>query len=279
VPAPEVVGPAGTLRRVPASPLPTPRSLVTLVVVLVVAATCVRLGLWQLDRLEERRTGNARAEERLAAAPVDLASVADVTAGDAAAETLEWRQVEVRGVYRPGEEVLQRSRAHRGRNGYHVLTPLETADGTVVLVRRGWVPFELDEPPVAEARPPEGEVVVRGYLERSEEQASFGPTDPTDGRLTRVFRADVPRLDAQVAGRLWPLVVHLESQQPAPAELPVPADRPEFDDGNHLSYALQWFSFAAIAVVGYGFVLRSRRRERPDPALHPDDREPVGPSV
>lgn len=258
------------------SPLLAPRWLVAHVLIVVVSVTFVRLGLWQMDRLDERRSENERLQERLAEPPLELAEVADLGVGDGPrVEELEYRQIEVTGHYRAAEEVLQRSRAYRGQNGYHVLTPLETVDGTVVLVRRGWVPYELDEPPVEQALPPDGTVTVRGYLERSEEQASIGPTDPEDGELTHVFRADVPRLDRQVAGGLWPMVVHLESQRPAQPDLPRPVERPEFDEQNHLSYALQWFSFALIATVGYAFVLRSRLREDDEEATPDAERTPV----
>lgn len=258
------------------SPFLTPRWLVAHVLIVVLSVTFVRLGVWQLDRLDERRSENERLRERLAEPPLQLGDVADLSADDEPrVEALEYRPIEVTGTYRTDEEVLQRSRAHRGQNGYHVLTPLETTAGPVVLVRRGWVPYALDEPPVAEALPPDGTVTVTGYLERSETQASIGPTDPEDGELAHVFRADVPRIDRQVAGELWPMIVRLESQTPAQPELPRPAERPEFDEQNHLSYALQWFSFALIATVGYGFVLRSRLREDDDAPTSDPDRTPV----
>ncbi len=239
-----------------------PRWIVSHVLILVVSVVFVRLGVWQLDRLSQVREENARLEARLAEPPLAFGRLADLGAGDAAVDDLEYRRIEVTGVYRTDEEVLQRSRAHRGQNGFHVLTPLQVDDDLSVLVRRGWVPFELDTPPVAEATPPAGTVRVTGYLERSEEQPGFGQTDPPDGVLPRVFRSDVGRIGAQVDTPLFPMVLHLESQSPAqPDRLPVPAERPDLDEANHLSYALQWFSFALIALVGYAAVLRKRTRE------------------
>lgn len=247
------------------SSLVRPRWLLAHVLIVAVAATFVSLGLWQLRRLDEVRGENALLEARLADAPVPLADVAAATGDPDAVDALVYRRVEATGTYRPEEEVLQRTRAHRGQNGYHVLTPLDLGDGTGVLVRRGWVPYELDEPPVAEAAPPAGEVTVTGYLEASEPQPDFGQRDPDEGTLPRVFRADTARLDRQVEGALLPVVLHLEEQSPPQTgRLPIPAERPDFDEANHLSYALQWFSFAAIAVVGYGFVVRTRLREPDD---------------
>lgn len=251
-----------------------PSAIVTHVLVLAVAVTCVALGQWQLDRLRQVRDHNARLEARLAAGPVDLASLLDGPVDD---EALEFRRVEATGTYRPEEEVLQRNRDHQGRQGFHLLTPLELTDGAVVLVRRGWVPAELSEPPVAEAAPPDGEVVVHGLLERPVPQPGFGARDPDEGRLERVFHTDTERLDRQVAGDLFPMVLRAEQDPPLPAgELPAGLDRPLLDEANHLSYAVQWHTFAVIALVTYGLWLRSRYRRRTRDVAPPDDTDGGG---
>lgn len=260
------------------SPLLSRGSIATHVVVVMIAAALVSLGFWQLSRLAEVQRENARLAERLAQEPVEVGALAD---GDVDPAALEYRRVEVTGTYVADDEVLQRSRQHQGRNGYHALTPLAFADGRAILVRRGWVPFELDEPPVPRATPPDGEVTVTGFLTRSEPQPSFGPRDPATGQLQRVFRADVARIGQQVEPSLFPLVLHLEEQTPVQSgRLPIPADRPALDEGNHLSYAIQWFSFATIALVGYVFALRRRHRETRRPtrenAAETRDHERVG---
>lgn len=255
-----------------------PRWLVASTIIVVATVTFATLGRWQLQRLDDVRAQNAVVAERFGQPPLAFEDVADVSAGDEdRLEALEYRALVVSGTYLPEEEVLQRSRAHNGQNGYHVLTPLVRDDGRAVLVRRGWVPYSLDEPPVAPAAPPAGEVTVSGFLQRSEEQRGFGPTDPAEGELSRVFRADVTRLDQQMEPALFPMVVALETQEPPQqGRLPIPTSRPELDEANHLSYALQWFSFAAIAAIGYGAVLwkRTRDEEEVGPDRARDDARP-----
>jgi len=240
-----------------------PAALVSHLLVMIVAVACIALGLWQLDRLGEVRENNARLAERLEAPPVDLASLTGGPVDDAA---LEFRSVTATGTYRHDEEVLQRNRSHAGQTGFHLLTPLELEDGEVVLVRRGWVPSDLSQPPVAETAPPTGTVTLTGVLERSVEQPGFGARDPDDGQLERVFHTDTARLDRQIEGELFPMVLRLEAQQPplndGPGDLPFAIASPELDEANHLSYALQWFSFAAIAVITYGAWLFTRHRRR-----------------
>lgn len=256
------------------SPLLSAGSIVTHVLVVALAGVLVALGLWQLSRLGEVRAENARLAERLAQEPVELSSVAD---GGLDPDALEYRRAMATGRYATDDEVLQRSREHQGANGYHVLTPLALDGDRTALVRRGSVPFDLDEPPVEEAAPPDGEVTVTGILTRSETQPSFGASDPPAGHLDRVFRADVERLSSQVDGELMPMLLLLERQEPAQSgDLPAPVEREPLDEANHLSYAIQWFAFAAIAVVGYAAFLRKRHREHADDADRDVTPDPVG---
>ncbi len=247
-----------------------PSAIVSHLLVATVVITCVILGQWQLDRLHQVRDTNARLEERLAAPPADLATLADpvATTPEAVDEAaLEFRRVEVTGTFRPEEEVLQRNRSYRNQTGFHVLTPLELDGGGVVLVRRGWVPASLDTPPVSQAAPPTGSVSVVGVLERPVEQPGFGPQDPDDGVLERVFHTDTARLDRQVDGALFPMVLRIDTEldNPTEDELPFPVGSPELDEGSHFSYTVQWHSFALLALVTYLAWWWHRLRRRPDP--------------
>lgn len=261
--------------------LVSPRMLVSHVLVLAVVVTMVALGSWQLRRLAEVRDVIDRVETRLAGDPRPLSSLpVPESPDDPAADELEFRPVTASGTYLTDEEVLQRSRSSQGRSGYHVITPLRTDAGTI-LVRRGWVPFELDQPPVPEAAPPAGTVTVTGWLETSGRQPTgFGQRDPEDGVLPRVFHVDVERLDRQTGDDLLPVVLHLEAQTPPQAgELPVVAPRPELSATTHLSYAVQWFTFATIATVAYLAWLRKRLRQRDQgedgPSIDGPGRRPV----
>src|SRR5699024_5918903 len=109
---------------------------------------CVFLGNWQLSRLADVRENNARLTAQMGAEPIDLADLLD---GSVDQEALEFRPVTVSGTFRADEEVLQRNRSFQGQQGFHLLTPLEVTEGQVVLVRRGWVPAVMDQPPVREA--------------------------------------------------------------------------------------------------------------------------------
>jgi cytochrome oxidase assembly protein ShyY1 len=239
--------------------LTRPRALLWHLLVLVVVGVLVSFGQWQLERLQQVRTVNARLEERAVAAPVDLGALLAVVGADP--EALEFRRVSVVGVFRPDEEVLQRNRIQRGLQGLDVLTPLDLGDGTTLLVRRGWVPTTMDTPPVRDAAPPTGSVTLTGILERSVEQPSFGARDAEEGVLLRVFHPDTSRLDRQMSGTLLPVVLRMDALPGTGATtLPAPPEPPGLDEGSHLSYAAQWHLFALLALGAYAFWWRARLR-------------------
>ena len=233
----------------------TPRWVIAHLVVLLAVVLFVRLGVWQLDRLDERRIENAVGEERFSAESIALSDLLDATNGDL--ESLEYRRALATGVFASDDEVLIRSQVHLGTAGFHVITPLVGEGGRAVLVNRGWIPLVLDDVPVAEAPPPEGVVTVEGWIHLSQEKPPLGPTDPEDGRLSAMSRVDIDRIQKQTAATLAP--VYLVALDDAGGELPVPVDMPVFDDeGPHLAYAIQWFAFTLIGLVGYGFLLRKQ---------------------
>ncbi|MEX0659845.1 MAG: SURF1 family protein [Egibacteraceae bacterium] len=244
----------------------SPKWIVGHVLVVGLAVTFVLLGFWQLDRHEQRTTRNALVAERIDAPAAELSDLAGLPADD-----LAYRRVRLSGRYVVDEEVLLTPRARDGRPGHHVLSPLVTDAGDAVIVDRGWVPFELADPPVPQAAPPEGEVRVSGLVFPDEPTARFTPGIRAEGHLTTVSRVDLERLQQQVERPLRPYYVLLQDQDPAGADLPVAADTPELTAGNHLSYAVQWFLFAAVGLVGYPALVRRTALERRDEAAAPDD--------
>jgi len=238
---------------------------------LLLAALFIGLGFWQLRRLETRQNLNVLLQERLILEPQPLdrllqAYRTDTDPGEDS--SIAYRPTTVTGRYDPTEEVLLRSaEAVNGEPGYFVLTPLVFADQSAVLVERGWVPFDMNTPPVEAAAPPEEAVEVRGIvtLERKPPTgwgASLAPRDPP-GDLTITAYPDSKRLGAQMPYTLPPLYIELQTQQPPQtSELPLPKPSPEFGDGPHLGYAVQWFAFALIGTVGYGFLMRQTARQR-----------------
>lgn len=219
------------------------------------AAVCVRLGFWQLDRLSQRRAFNEQVRAGLEADP---ASLRDILAAAADPGDVAYRRARATGTYDPAHEVVLYGRALDGRPGDHILTPLVLDDGTAIVVDRGWVPFEANrELPVrGDAAAPAGPVTVEGFLEPPDDA-----TPPGEAAVTTISRIDLELLQGQLPYQLAPLALQLESQSPAQVALPMPARGPELAEGPHLSYAIQWFAFATIALGGSALILRRDRRD------------------
>ena len=225
-----------------------PRWLVGTVICLLLAALFVSLGLWQLRRLDERQARNDLVESRM-----DL-PVVDVLAADG---PLEYRRVSAEGRYDPAGEVLVRARSLNEAPGRWVLTPLVLDDDSAVLVNRGFVPNEVDVPAA-----PSGPQRIEGILRATEERGSFGPRDPAEGTLAELARADIARVQGQYDRPLFPLYLQRLSDTEPGTELPVVLPAPELDEGPHLGYAVQWFLFAGVGLVGWPILLRRTAKER-----------------
>lgn len=242
-----------------------PQWLAAAIVVGLLAGLFVRLGIWQLDRLSERRSDNAVGQMRLQTAPTRLSELLAEAGGDL--DEIEFRRVELSGEFEPEQEVLIRSQVELGQAGFHVITPLVANDGQGVLVNRGWVPLPMDEPPIREALPDPGPLRVEGWVRLSENRPRFGPED-APGKLEVLNRVDVDRIAQQVDQPLAPVYVVLAGER-GTTELPIPIREPAFtDEGPHLAYAIQWFGFALVGVVGLFFLIR---RESQSPKYSSSD--------
>jgi surfeit locus 1 family protein len=143
-----------------------------------------------------------------------------------------------------------------GEAGHHVVTPLLLPDGGAVLVVRGWVPFAMQAAPIRAAAPPANEVTVEGFLAPDEGDGSVAPD--AEG-IVRVL--DVRGIASSLPYHVFPLPLQLAAQTPPqPGSLPIPVRLPALSEGPHLSYAIQWFSFAVVALVGAVILLRRDRR-------------------
>jgi surfeit locus 1 family protein len=224
-----------------------PALVPSLVAAALVIAT-LELGHWQTRRAEEK-IGLSRRLDEAARGPV-----LSVPAAAAAAQAFEHRRVEARGEYIGAATFLLDNKVHAGVAGYHVLTPLRLAGSNMhVLVDRGWTPAG-DRSALPAVPPPAGAVRVEGVgalppkriLELAPESGA-GPL-----RENLVIERERERLGLA----LQPFIVLQTS--PANDGLVREWERPDTDASRHRSYALQWYSFAALAVVFY--VLLSVRR-------------------
>ncbi len=238
----------------------TPEIIGSIVITLLVIVFG-QLFMWQIDRMYERRTANDGILARLDAPPVpSVAGLTDTTG------TL-YRRIQVRGVYDNARSIVLPGRSLMGTPGVHLLTPVIMAGGDAVLINRGWVPspdgatVDMSQLVAADSDSLVG--LVLPFPDRSQSVSSQADSVQLPGEFRRVWYAiDERSLRAQFPYSLAPFHVQLLPVAGGPV-IPRPLVPPVIDEGPHLSYALQWFSFAVICIVGWmTYLLRSRAARR-----------------
>jgi surfeit locus 1 family protein len=217
-------------------------------------AGCVYLGTWQLDRHAQRRAYNQAVEARIHQQPVPVDSV--FAAG---AEGLRFRAVMLTGEPDYEHEVVLATRSHNGSPGVHLLTPVRVpGHDEAILVNRGWV-YSPDGVSVDLARWRDSALVVTGFVEEFT-PAEGGATLPSRPRSVR--RMDRDSLAPMFPYPIAPVYVVLTGDGAPSPDRPARLSTPALGDGPHFSYAVQWFGFAAVAVVGAGIVALRGRNPR-----------------
>ncbi len=217
-------------------------------------AFCIRMGIWQLDRLEQRREFNAQVETMRAMEMLDL----NQTVPDDISK-MEWRAVTVTGEYDFENQIALRNQFNGAEYGYHIITPLRFTGGAV-LVNRGFIPADGNSTPADWRKYDEaGAVTVTGQIRIGQGKPAFGGVADAEGKLDVWNNLDVNRIVAQSPYRLLPVFV--QPNEVEGDEIPPIAFQPEVEltEGPHFGYALQWFSFATILFFGYPFYLRKQQ--------------------
>lgn len=222
---------------------------------LAISAGCIRLGFWQVSRWREHLAVNAQVIGRLDAAAVPIASIAPDTG-------VRFRRAFAEGRYDFEREIVHTTRPRNGAPGVHILTPLRWGD-SAVLVNRGWV-YAPDGMRIDHALWREDSVArVEGFVEVYAPTIAGPVSTPSVERGVRALAFD--SISALLPyGLLSVLIVQrVDSGEAAAlsAGTPVRVDPPPLSQGPHRAYAVQWFAFALVGIVGTGLVLaRDRRR-------------------
>lgn len=218
---------------------------------LVVLGMLIGLGTWQVERMQDKRAMIAERAQRLAAPPLNLPAVIPIP------DALEFRRVQAQGRFLHDQELYLGNRLRNGQAGYHVVTPLLRADGSAVMVDRGWVPLDRKLPESRAAGQFDGQVVVQGIARRPRPPGWLTPKNQVEGNFW--FMVDLEEMAA--ATRLpTVLPVYIEAgPQQNPGGLPLGGQTDATLRDNHLVYAITWYSLAVALIVVY--VLRSMKED------------------
>lgn len=236
----------------------TPTWLGWLALCAVFAVSCYFLGEWQLDRRELAVEENSRVVENYDEPPVPYSDVREMFHSPAAND--EWTVTRLHGEYLEEDFMLVRNRGHGGQVGYEQLVPFrDAATGEAVIVSRGWLPTASEDGsrPAYNPEPPQGDVEVTVRLKPAEADISRGAPE---GQLASISLDEYQQqVDYPVVSGAYGLMAE---ESPEPAEQPSQLQRPELDEGPHLSYSMQWLTFGLMSFVGWGYAARIHARNR-----------------
>jgi surfeit locus 1 family protein len=246
---------------------------------IVAVGVMVRLGIWQLDRLEQRRSFNRQVLSVRDLPPLELArAVPDDL------ETQLYRQATADGVYDYAHQVLLTNQGYQDQLGVHLLTPMKvTGTEQYILVDRGWVPFSDYQEGKLDQYDQPGPAAADGILANSTSRVgvrsctSSQPDTSGTGNSLVLFCVDLDAIQKTLPYELAPLYL---IQAPSSTDQSPPIGTTvqiEITEGPHLGYAVQWFSFAALLAIGYPFyVYRDGKARSAQAASAAEQSQPVG---
>lgn len=234
----------------------TRASLAILLAALLAAAGTARLGVWQLDRAAQKNAWQAGIEERGTLPPLPAAALARSAAE---AEVQVHRRTVLQGRWLPEHTVYLDNRQMDGKVGFFVLTPLQLADGSAVLVQRGWQMRDFtDRARVTPPPTPTGTVQVAGRLAQGPARL-YEFSGAASGPIRQNLDLDLFAQEIGVA--LRPLLL-LQASSDVEDGLVRHWPRPAADVQKHYGYAFQWFALSAL-IIGLYVWFRILRPSKP----------------
>jgi surfeit locus 1 family protein len=237
---------------------PAPLRIMLAALCVLACAGLVALGTWQVERLHWKHDLIARVDQRIHAAPVDAPGPdrwAKVTR-----QSDEYRHVRLIGTFLPQGTTLVQAVTDLG-SGFWLLTPLRTADGSVVLINRGYVPSAAAAEAIIRRTQAisAGPVIVTGLLRITEPGGGFlRKNDPVANRW---YSRDVQAITAaRGLSGVAPYFVDADAAANPSGDYPVGGLTVVAFSDNHLVYALTWYALALMVAAGGLWALRQERR-------------------
>jgi surfeit locus 1 family protein len=235
-------------------------------------AVLIKLGFWQLDRLAQKRAFNAHVAAVWKQEPFDL----DANQLPNDLEQLEYRRVKVEGQFDYAHQIILANQSYGDAPGSIVVTPLQMPDGRTILVARGWLPTGEDDPSrISQYNDPVDASII-GLIQKSQMLPNGKPPTPPQTAQTKWYELNIDAIQPQMPYKLQPaFILQLPEENRKSSQLPVRSEPLTLDEGEHFSYAIQWYSFSLILGVGYLFFIRTHemrgrrlRGELPDDVAH-----------
>ena len=229
------------------------------------ALACVGLASWQIERRSEAVSKIERVASNYDLEKLPFEEVSSLL-GDSVVG-YEWRQVELSGNYQVDDALLVRNRAIAGQPGFVQLVPFLLETGEIVVVERGWIAADSDLNPSETFLPSDS---LKKLVARVRLGETVPNRDSPSGQLTSINLPEIRELtNLDVEQGFY---LRMVTESPSESSYPQPLSRPILDEGNHLSYAVQWVIFAVMGFFALFWAIRQEqefRRMEKDPSYVP----------
>ena len=218
------------------------------------AVACVALGQWQFARRAEAQAAIAVLNSNYDRTPASVTDVlGDITNSDV---SLKWTPVTMEGRYLGDRVAYVRTRIGDAGIGFEQLVPFLDNSGNVLVIDRGWVAADATN-----AKPLNPPAIPKVEIEAV---ARLMPTEQTipgrDAPAGQIATIHVPSIASRINNPTYEAWYGRVASESTATLADSVWDEPILDEGPHLSYALQWYVFALMGFVGYGWALRKEAR-------------------
>ena len=219
------------------------------------AAACVGLASWQFDRRDQAVSKIQRMVENYDKSAIKFDSISGLSLEDVT--LFEWSPVELTGRYLTDQELLVRNRPIAGQPGFIQLVPFQLVSGETVIIERGWIPADSDLAPATLMTPSQEPKTLIARVRLSELTPN---RESPEGFATSIH---LESLETTIGIALeQQFYLRVISETPSEASSPQPLSKPTLDEGNHLSYAVQWILFALMGFFALFWAIRQEQEYR-----------------
>lgn len=242
-----------------------------LAIVVVFSIACALLSNWQFSRREEALAAMAQVAKNYDAAPVEIDDLAQL---DSFNKIHQWRPVRLEGHYLTGNAVLVRNRPLNGQPGFLELVPFQLTDGRIIAIERGWISTASNYlAPSSYPLPSDREQVVIARLRPAEPTLDRGAPD---GQIATINISALVKSEG-IKDRIFSKLYGRVASESIPvSENPRPLAKPDLNEGNHLSYALQWIMFALMAIAALYWGIKKEREAQTGKKASNSNRKAMG---
>ena len=205
----------------------------------------LRLGFWQLERAEQKRTIQQMLVQQQA---LPSQSVAKLHQEVEAGTPVLYRRVHARGGFDAERYWLIENRVFQGQTGYHVVVPFTTSEGQVLLVNRGWVAGNAYREDLPNLIQPAAELSIKGVLTQPSSNVLLQGEDTKGIAWPRVsLQADIEAYSEALDVELFSYMLQLNADDPS--ALTVDWRPANVSETKHLGYAYQWFAMSLALLI------------------------------